>query len=93
MLLKQKEMLEKFRGFYNSRTMKIKLAQVNKQIEAIQERETKVEEVDGQPSSRAVITSKDIAEADTENRIASSEIYEANKHLYTHKEYEKHTKE
>ena len=40
MLLKQKEMLEKFRGFDNSRTMRIKLAQVNKQIEAIQERGT-----------------------------------------------------
>lgn len=34
------------------------------------------------------ITPKDIAEADVENKIASSEIYEANKHLYTHKEYE-----
>lgn len=93
MLLKQKEMLEKFRGFDNSRTMRIKLAQVDRQIEAIQERETKGEEVEGQTASRAVVTSKDIAEADTENRIASSEIYEANKHLYTHKEYEKHIDE
>lgn len=94
MLLKQKEMLEKFRGFYNSRTMRQKLAQVNKQIETIQERgTTKGEEVEGQTASKAVVTSKDIAEADTENRIASSEIYEANKHLYTHKEYEKYTNE
>lgn len=94
MLLKQKEMLEKFRGFDNSRTMRIKLAQVNKQIEAIQERgATKGKEVEGQTASRTVVTPKDIAEADTENKIASSEIYEANKHLYTHKEYEKYTKE
>lgn len=93
MLLKQKEMLEKFRGFDNSRTMRIKLAQVDRQIEAIQERGTKGEEVEGQTASRAVVTPKDIAEADTENRIASSEIYEANKHLYTHREYEKYTKE
>lgn len=88
MLLKQKEMLEKFRGFDNSRTMRIKLEQVDRQIEAIQERETKGEDVEGQTASSVVVTPKDIAEADTENRIASSEIYEANKHLYTHKEYE-----
>lgn len=39
--------------------------------------------------SKEVITSKDIAEADRETKIASSEINEANKHLDTHKEYEK----
>ncbi len=60
----------------------------DRQIEAIQERETKGEGIEGQAASSVVVTPKDIAEADTENRIASSEIYEANKHLYTHKEYE-----
>lgn len=38
--------------------------------------------------SKGVITAKDIAEADREAKIASSEIYVADKHLHTHREYE-----
>lgn len=38
--------------------------------------------------SKGVITPKDIAEADREAKIASSEIYVADKHLHTHREYE-----
>lgn len=43
--------------------------------------------------SKGVITAKDIAEADRECEIASSEICVADKHLHTHKEYEKYTEE
>jgi len=63
----------------------------DREKEAIQERETA--KGDGQTALSAVVTPKDIVEADTENRIASSEIYEANKHLFTHKEYGKNIKE
>lgn len=38
--------------------------------------------------SKGVITAKDIAEADREAKIASSEIYVVDKHLHTHREYE-----
>ena len=79
MLLKQKEMLEKFSGFYNSRTMSLKLKEVNKQIELIQKSQTK---------NNNVVTPRDIVEADVENKVASSEMNGIDQQLFTHKEYE-----
>lgn len=79
MLLKQKEMLEKFSGFYNSRTMSLKLKEVNKQIELLQKSQT---------SNKSVVTPRDIVEADIENKVSLSETFSIEQQLLTHKEYE-----
>jgi len=73
MLLKQKEMLEKFSGFYNSRTMSLKLKEVKKQIELVQK---------GQTKNNNVVTPRDIAELDKNNKIVLSEIAKIDNYNY-----------